>query len=98
MGNVLRVFEVKAKIGCEKVLKDKLSTTSIDVVRDKPGNKGFYVGEGIDKDDRILVFTSIWEDIDSIKRNFGADWKSAYLPPGYKALIDTCSIKHFLLI
>ena len=95
MGKILRVFEVKPRTGCESALEEKLSTASIGVVRGKPGNLGYYFGRNIADGDGVLVFTSVWEDIESVKANFGDDWRESYLPPGYAALIDECSVTHF---
>jgi len=93
-GPVLRLFEVKVKPGCADELLRKFATTSADVVRHKPGNEGYFFGQGLASDDAVVVFASIWRDLNSVKDRFGEDWQSSFLPPGYEDLIDECSVRH----
>ena len=92
---VLRVFEVRARAGCVDALTDKLSRTSVSVVKGKPGNEGYYFGRLEDSDGHDLVFVSVWANSEAIKQHFGKDWASSFLPEGYDALIESCSIKHY---
>lgn len=92
--SILRVFEVRAKPGKAALLKQKLSDTSVSVVKDKPGNLGYFFGANISSDENDLVFISVWKDLDSIKSNFGKSWEQSYLPEGYAEIIESCSIKH----
>lgn len=92
--SILRVFEVRAKPGKAALLKQKLSDTSVSVVKDKPGNLGYFFGADISSDENDLVFISVWKDLDSIKSNFGKSWEQSYLPEGYAEIIVSCSIKH----
>lgn len=96
-GPVMRMFEVRAKQGCAGELVQKFATTSAEVVRDKPGNEGYFFGRGVAGDDDVVFFASLWKDLNSIKERFGEDWQSSFLPPGYENLIDKCSIRHFNL-
>ena len=92
--SILLIFEVRAKPGKSGVLKQKLSDTSVSVVKGKPGNQGYFFGENISSDENDLVFISVWEDLGSIKSHFGEDWEQSYLPEGYEEIIENCSIKH----
>ena len=92
---VLRVFEVKARPGCVDELKTKLADTSVSVVKGKPGNEGYYFGQLENADGRDLVFISIWASLDAVKRHFGEAWSVSFLPEGYDALIEACSVKHY---
>ena len=92
--SILRIFDVRAKPGKAKLLKQKLSDTSVSVVEGMPGNLGYFFGEVISSDDNDLVFVSVWKDLDSIKSHFGKDWEQSYLPEGYEEIIESCSIKH----
>ena len=92
--SILRVFEVRAKPGKAELLKQKLSETSVSVVKGKPGNLGYFFGENISSDENDLVFISVWKDLESIKSHFGKDWEQSYLPIGYEEIIESCSIKH----
>ena len=92
--SILRVFDVRAKPGKTELLKQKLSETSVSVVNGKPGNLGYFFGENISSDGNDLVFISVWKNLESIKSHFGKDWEQSYLPEGYEAIIDSCSIKH----
>lgn len=92
--SIFRVFEVRAKAGKAENLKQKLSSTSIGVVKDKPGNLGYFFGKHLYTDQPDLVFISVWKDIEAVKSHFGADWQRSYLPEGYEALIESCSVKH----
>ena len=91
---ILRIFEVRAKPGSARQLKNKLSDTSVSVVGGKPGNIGYFFGENLSADERDLVFISVWEDLESVKLQFGRDWEESFLPEGYDQLIESCSIKH----
>ena len=92
--SILRVFDVRAKPGKSELLKQKLSDTSVSVVKDKPGNLGYFFGKNIFSDENDLVFISVWENLDSVKSYFGEDWEKSYLPEGYAEIIESCSIKH----
>ena len=92
--SILRVFEVRPKPGQVGVLKQKLSDTSVSVVKGKPGNIGHFFGENISSDGNVLVFISVWKDLKSIKSLFGENWEEPYLPEGYDKIIESCSINH----
>ena len=91
---ILRVFEVRAKSGKAELLKRKLSDTSVAVVKDKPGNLGYFFGENLSSDGNDLVFISVWDNLASVKTRFGEDWEASFLPEGYDELIESCSIRH----
>lgn len=93
-GPIMRLFQVKAKKGCADELLGKFATKSADVVRQEPGNEGYFFGQGVAVDDDIVVFASFWKDLNSVKQRFGEDWQSSFLPSGYEALIDECSVRH----
>lgn len=93
-GPILRLFEVRAKPGCAETLREKFATTSADVVRDEPGSEGYFFGQGVSADDDLVVFASIWSDLDAVKRRFGEAWRSSFLPEGYEALIEECAVRH----
>ena len=94
-GPVLRLFEVRTKEGCVDELIQKFATTSAQVVRDEPGNVGYFYGRIVESDDNSVIFASMWQDMDAVKDRFGGDWQSSYLPPGYEDLIDECTVRHF---
>lgn len=93
-GPVMRLFQVQAKKGRADELLRKFATTSADVVRQEPGNEGYFFGRGVAVDDGIVIFASFWKDLNSVKRRFGEDWQSSFLPPDYEALIEECSVRH----
>jgi heme-degrading monooxygenase HmoA len=96
-GPVMRLFQVKIKEGHAETLLRKFATTSADVVRDEPGNEGYFFGKGVALDNDRLIFASLWQDLDAVKRRFGDDWQESYLPEGYEDLIEECSICHINL-
>jgi heme-degrading monooxygenase HmoA len=93
-GPILRLFQVRAKPGCAKDLIEKFAGTSAEVVRGEPGNRGYFFGQGMQSDKDRVVFASIWRDLDAVKARFGDDWQKSFLPPGYEALIEECSVRH----
>jgi quinol monooxygenase YgiN len=93
-GPVLRYFEARAKPGQAETLKAKFLSVSADVVRDQPGNLGYFLGRSVVDDTDVVVFASVWADLNAIKARFGAAWRSSYMPDGYDALIDACSVRH----
>ena len=92
--SILRIFEVRAKPGKAGILKQKLSDTSVSVVKDKPGNLGYFFGVSLSSDEHDLMFISVWVDLESVKSLFGQSWQESFLPEGYEELIESCSIKH----
>jgi|GEM_PF-1047901 len=94
-GRVLRLFEARAKRGRGDELAQKFATTSIEVVRNKPGNVGYFYGPSLAGDEDLFVFGSVWNDLSAVKDRFGEDWQSSFLPAGYADLIDECSVRHF---
>ena len=96
-GPIMRLFEVRTKHGCADKLMQKFATTSAEVVKDEPGNEGYFYGRSVQSDDNVVVFASIWKDMNAIKDRFGEDWQSSFLPSGYEDLIDECSVRHFNL-
>ena len=92
-GSILRVFEARAKPGCADSLAKKFATTSVDVVRNQPGNQGHFFGKSVSDEDDVFLFVSVWRDLNAVKTRFGDDWESSFLPPGYSELIEECSIK-----
>ncbi|MEM7753844.1 MAG: antibiotic biosynthesis monooxygenase family protein [Paracoccaceae bacterium] len=93
-GMILRIFQVEAKPGCGAELIAKFATTSADVVQGRPGNAGYFFGQGVETDADYVVFTSVWQDLEAVKARFGEDWQVSFLPPGYEALIENCSVRH----
>ena len=79
-GPVLRIFDVKVRHGQAEMLLQKFSTTSAEVVRNEPGNRGYFFGRGMLADAGRLVFASLWKDLDAIKWRFGEDWQASFLP------------------
>jgi len=94
-GPILRLFQVQAKPGRAAELIRKFGTTSADVVRNEPGNEGYFFGHGVAQDADCVVFASLWKNLDAVKERFGAQWQQSFLPPGYETLIETCSVQHF---
>lgn len=92
--SILRIFDVRAKPGSAELLKQKLSDTSVSVVKGKSGNLGYFFGENLSSDENDLVFISVWKDLESIKSLFGENWEESFLPDGYDEIIESCSIKH----
>ncbi|MDU8945977.1 hypothetical protein [Ovoidimarina sediminis] len=58
------------------------------------GNQGCFFGEGVASDKDCVVFASVWKDLSALKARFGEAWQTSFLPPGYDALIDECSVRH----
>ncbi len=94
-GPLLRIFEVQTKPGCVEKLLENFSTTSANVVRGKPGNNGYFFGRCVQGGDDIVMFVSVWRDLDAVKTRFGDDWQRSYMPDGYEDLIETCFVRHF---
>ena len=93
-GPILRVFEARAREGRVEELAQKLATTSVGVVLEKPGNEGYFFGRGVARDKDVVLFVSVWKDLDAVKSRFGEEWESSFLPPGYADLISDCSVRH----
>ncbi len=94
-GPVMRLFEAQAKPGRADELMEKFAKVSVEVVRDEPGNQGYFFGRRVDDEVEVVVFASIWKDMKSVKDRFGSDWGISYLPEGYEDLIDDCWVRHY---
>ncbi len=93
-GPIMRLFQVRVKDGCADELLRQFATTSADVVRSEPGNRGYFFGQGVAADGNKLVFASFWANLEAVKQRFGEDWQASYLPAGYQDLIEEHSICH----
>lgn len=94
---ILRVFEARAKDGRVEELVQKLATTSVGVVAGKPGNGGYFFGRGVEADKDVVLFVSVWKDLNAVKDRFGEEWASSFLPPGYADIIADCRVRHYEL-
>ena len=56
--------------------------------------QGYFFGQQIAAEEETVLFASVWRDLDAVKARFGDDWESSFLPDGYEALINTCSVRH----
>ena len=92
---MLRLFHVHARQGRINELLQRFATTSAEVVRNEPGNFGYFFGRIVENDGNEVIFASMWRDMDAVKDRFGDDWQSSYLPAGYEDLIEECSVRHF---
>ncbi|MBC7152765.1 MAG: antibiotic biosynthesis monooxygenase [Rhizobium sp.] len=93
-GPIMRLFAVRIREGYADTLMRKFATTSADVVRNEPGNAGYFFGQGVATDTDRLMFASLWKDMDAIRRRFGDDWQKSFLPEGYEDMIEEHSIRH----
>ncbi|QFT33519.1 hypothetical protein FIV00_23710 [Labrenzia sp. THAF82] len=93
-GPILRLFQARVKDGKEKSLLAQFATTSAEVVRSEPGNKGFFFGREVSVEENRLIFASLWSDMTSVKQKFGDQWDQSFLPEGYDDLIEEHSIQH----
>ena len=93
-GPIMRLFEARIRDGYAESLMEKVATTSADVVRNEPGNAGYFFGQGVAADADRLVFVSFWDNLDAIKRRFGDDWQSSFLPEGYEEMIEEHAVRH----
>lgn len=93
-GPVMRLFQVKVKAGHAAELLSKFATTSAQVVKDEPGNAGYFFGKEIAADGNRLVFASLWKDMRAVKQRFGEDWQQSFLPEGYETFIEEHSVHH----
>jgi len=94
---IVRVFKARAVVGKEKELAKKLATTSIGVVKDKPGFSGYFAGQPAQAGGRDFVFITVWRDFLALKDVFGESWRESFLPPGYAEIIEAHSIEHYEL-
>ncbi len=93
-GPVLRIFEVQVKDGHVDELLENFSTTSSKVVEGHPGNRGYFFGRCVQGGENMVMFVSMWDDLDAVKQRFGNDWQVSYLPDGYEDHIDNCTVRH----
>ncbi len=93
-GPILRMFEVRCRPGCRDRLLANFQSTSADVVRNEPGNRGYFFGRCIQDGEDTVLFVSVWESLEAVQDRFGAGWQESFLPDGYEELIEACSIRH----
>lgn len=91
---ILRIFEVQSKPGCAAVLLDKFATTSAQVVQDEPGNQGYFFGSEMPAEAGRVMFVSVWKNLAAVQARFGETWQDSFLPDGYEALIEACTLRH----
>lgn len=94
-GPILRLFEARPKPGRADELAQKFASVSVDVVRNKPGNEGYFFGRSVAEGKEVFVFASVWTDLSAVQERFGPDWQCSYLPECYADLIEDCTVRHF---
>lgn len=94
---IVRVFKARAVVGKEKELAKKLATTSVGVVKDKPGFLGYFAGQPAQAGGRDFIFITIWRHFLALEGIFGESWRESFLPPGYAEIIEAHSIEHYEL-
>ncbi|MEK9673158.1 MAG: hypothetical protein VW268_11755 [Rhodospirillaceae bacterium] len=60
-----------------------------------PANEGYFLGCGVAEEEELLIFASVWRDLNAVKERFGDNWNAALLPAGYGDLIEDCAVRHF---
>ena len=93
-GPILRIFEVQVKEGSVDTLLQNFATTSAEVVKGHPGNRGYFFGRCLQGGRNMVMFVAVWDDLEAVKARFGDDWQVSYLPEGYEDFIETCSVRH----
>ncbi len=92
---IVRVFRVRVLPGKTQEWQDKVETISIPWLRKQEGLITFYPGKPIEPEGREFSMTSIWRDVDSIRKAVGEEWQRAVLLEDEAALVEAVEMHHF---
>ncbi|SRR6266481_5030879 len=92
---ILRVFRARIKQGCRDEWTALVKDHSFPLLTGVPGLLGFFGGNALDPKSGDYIMTSVWADLESLKKWAGTDWQQAIIPEVERRLIEESSIIHY---
>jgi hypothetical protein len=92
---IVRIFRVHVIEGKSEEWQQKVEQHSIPWMRQQSGLIAFYPGKPIGADDRKYSMTSIWENVDSIRRAVGDDWQRPVLLADEANIVESVEMHHY---
>jgi len=92
---IVRIFRVRVLEGKSDEWQQKVEAHSIPWMREQEGLIAFYPGKPVDDKSREYSMTSIWKDVDSIRRAVGEDWQQAVLLADEAQIVESVEMHHY---
>ena len=92
---IVRIFRVRILEGKSDEWQQKVETHSIPWMRQQDGLIAFYPGKPIDDESREYSMTSVWADVDSIRRAVGENWQQAVLLADEAEIVESVKMHHY---
>lgn len=92
---IVRIFRVRVLEGKSDEWQQKVEAHSIPWMREQEGVIAFYPGKPVDDASREYSMTSIWKDVDSIRRAVGEDWQQAVLLADEAEIVESIEMHHY---
>ena len=96
---IIRVFRATIRPGMNSEFKDFFLNDAVSIVRAVDGCLSVEVGLPFahpdDEASREFHMTTIWRDLDAIKRFAGENWQEAYIAPEEAHMIESAEVHHF---
>jgi hypothetical protein len=90
-GPILNLVQIKSKTGGADALRRVLAYDSAETARDTRGYEGHFLGPDVE-DGTLLLWASVQSGPTDQPLLSPSAWQRAYLPKGYEALVDTCTV------
>jgi quinol monooxygenase YgiN len=92
---IVRIFRVRVLPGKSQEWRQKVEQHSIPWMRRQSGLIAFYPGKPIGVGEREFSMTSIWQDVDSIRRAVGEDWQKPVLLADEADIVESVEMHHY---
>jgi antibiotic biosynthesis monooxygenase (ABM) superfamily enzyme len=92
---ILRVFRARVRQECRAEWIALVKEHSFPLLTGVPGLLGYFGGNAFDPNSGDYIMTTVWADLESLKKWAGADWQQAVIPEVERRLIEESSIAHY---
>ncbi len=92
---IVRIFRVRIQHGKLDEWQQKVEEHSIPWMRRQDGLIAFYPGKPMDEESHEYSMISVWEDVESIRRAVGEDWRQAVLLADEANLVEAVEMHHY---
>jgi quinol monooxygenase YgiN len=92
---IVRIFRVRVLPGKLNEWQQKVEEHSIPWMRQQDGLIAFYPGKPMDAKSCEFSMTSVWKDLDSIRRAVGEEWQQAVLLADEADLVEAVEMHHY---
>lgn len=92
---IFRIFRVCIQQGKLDEWRQKVEEHSNPWMCRQDGLIAFYPGKQMDEESNEYSMTSVWEDVESIRRAVGEDWQQAVLLADEADIVEAVEMHHY---